>query len=70
LVRRAGLGCSDGPDDAVPQADRERVVAGALIQEELVLLHDESFDLDLIGFDATELDAGGCRGMRPSEGLT
>jgi hypothetical protein len=41
------------------------------------LLHDESFDLDLISFDATELygganrvvlPAGGCRRMRPSEG--
>jgi hypothetical protein len=56
LVRRAGFGWSDRPDDAVPQADRERVVAGALIQEELAWLRDESFDLDLIGFDATELE--------------
>jgi hypothetical protein len=31
-------------------------VAGALIQEELALPHNESFDLDLIGFDATELE--------------
>jgi hypothetical protein len=44
------------PNDAVPQADRERVVADALIQEELAWLRDESFDLDLIGFDATELE--------------
>ena len=58
LVRRAGFGWSDRPDDAVPQADRERVVAGALIQEELAWLRDESFDLDLIGFDATELTSG------------
>ena len=55
-MRRAGFGWSDRPDDAVPQADRERVVAGALIQEELALLRDESFDLDLIGFDATDLE--------------
>ena len=55
LVRRAGFGWSDCPNDAVPQADRERVVGGALIQEELAWLHDESFDLDLIGY-ATELE--------------
>ena len=56
MVRRAGFGWSDRPDDAVPHANRERVVAGALIQEGLALLHNESFDLDLIGFDATELE--------------
>jgi hypothetical protein len=56
LVRRAGFGWSDRPNDAVPQADRERVVAGALIQEELPWLRDASFDLDLIGFDASELE--------------
>jgi hypothetical protein len=55
-VRRAGFGWSHCPDDAVPQADRARVVAGALVQEELAWLRDESFDLDLIGFDATELE--------------
>jgi hypothetical protein len=31
-------------------------VAGALIQEGLALLRDESFDLDLIGFDVTEME--------------
>ena len=55
-MRRAGLGWSDPPNDTVPQADRERVVAGALIREGLALLHNESFDLDLIGVDATELE--------------
>ena len=48
-MRRAGFGWSDRPNDAVRQGYRERVVARALIQEELALLHDESFDLDLIG---------------------
>lgn len=56
LVRYAGCGWSDRPDDAVPQRDRERAVAGALIQEAPPLLHDESFDLDLIGYDATDLE--------------
>jgi hypothetical protein len=55
-MRRAGCGWSDRPDDAVPHADRERAVAGALIQEAPPLLHNESFDLDLIGFDVTELE--------------
>ena len=55
MVRRAGCGGSDRPDNAVPHADRERA-AGALIQEAPALLHNESFDLDLIGFDATELE--------------
>jgi hypothetical protein len=55
-MRRAGFGWSDRPDDAVPHADRERVVVGALIQEEMALLDNESFDLDLIGFAATELE--------------
>jgi hypothetical protein len=39
---------------------RRRIVSGllrgALIQEDLAWLRDESFDLDLIGFDATELE--------------
>ena len=34
---------------------RERVVAGALI-EDPAWLRDESFDLDLIGFAATDLE--------------
>ena len=55
-MRRAGCGWSDRPDDAVPHADRERPVAGALIQEAPAFLHNESFHLDLIGFDATELE--------------
>ena len=33
--RFLGAAGSAGPDDAVPQADRERVVAGALIQQGL-----------------------------------
>jgi hypothetical protein len=31
-------------------------IVSALIQEGRALLHNESFDLDLIGFDATELE--------------
>jgi hypothetical protein len=37
-------------NDAFPQAEREWVVAGALI-EDPAWLRDESFDLDLIGFN-------------------
>jgi hypothetical protein len=56
LVRRTGFGWSERRDDAVPHAYREQVVAGALIQEELARLRDESFDLDLSGFNVTELE--------------
>jgi hypothetical protein len=72
LVRRAGFGWSNRPDDAVPHADRERVVAGALIQEGLAWLRDGSFDLDLIGFEARNLEpslarAGGEAGSDDAE---
>ena len=53
MLQRAGFGWSDCPNDAVPQADREPVVGGTLIQEELAWLRDESLELDLIGY-ATE----------------
>jgi hypothetical protein len=56
LVRRAGFGWSGRPEQEFRRRDRERAVAGALIQEELAWLRDGSFDLDLIGFDATELE--------------
>ena len=68
-MRRAGFGWSDRPNDAVPQADRERVVGGVLIQEELAWLRDESFELDLIGY-ASELERllGLTDGTAPDDG--
>ena len=57
-----GASGSAGPtvNDALPQVHPERVVAGALI-EDPAWLRDESFDLDLIGFDATDLEPSPAR---------
>ena len=47
LFVRIGFGWSTS-NDALPQAERDRVVAGALM-EDPAWLRDESFDLDLTG---------------------
>jgi hypothetical protein len=39
-VRRIGFGWSNRPDDGLPQADRGRVVAGALIEDSAWLRYD------------------------------